>query len=132
MSPFAPRPAIGAVTSSRRTTLSRCGASSGAFDGARRCVEYVANKVAAVATYSTHRRAASKTPELAPHLLSVVIAHAKTAEMPWIEFRDGQDNVVIHRGLSLPPVMSPADQRAALRHRKPAFRVRDTDETRRP
>jgi serine phosphatase RsbU (regulator of sigma subunit) len=61
-----------------------------------------------------------------PHLLSVVIAHAKTQEMPWIEFRDGQDNVVIHRGISLAPIMSPADQRAALRQRKPAFRVRDT------
>ena len=37
-----------------------------------RVLGIVANKVAAVATYSTHRRAASKTPELAPHLLSVV------------------------------------------------------------
>lgn len=37
-----------------------------------RVLGIVANKVAAVATYPTHRRAASKTPELAPHLLNVV------------------------------------------------------------
>ena len=61
-----------------------------------------------------------------PALLRALLAHAKTDQMAWIEFRDGQDRVVARKGLTLPPVMSPAAQRAALRQRKPAFRVRQT------
>jgi hypothetical protein len=61
-----------------------------------------------------------------PALIRVLIAHAKTDEIPWLEFRDGSDHVVVSRGKKLADLYTPAEQRARMRERRPTFRVRDT------